>query len=60
MDPFQQQSAAFFTRLWIENAVDSGSLEEALRMSRRLDELTVRCLLDAGGQGSVTATGGRA
>ena len=60
MDMFQRQTAAFFTRLWIENAVDSGSLEEALLMSRRLDELTVRCLLDAGGQGSVTATGGRA
>ena len=59
MDIFQQQTAAFFTRKWIENAVDSGEMQEALTMSRRLDELTVSLLL-AGQERPLTATGGRA
>ena len=44
MDEFQQQTSAFFMRLWIENAVDRGDMREAMAMSRRLDEATLRRL----------------
>ena len=59
MDMFQQQTSAFFTRRWIENALDRGDLQEAMAMSLRLDELTVASLR---GQERVeiTATAGRA
>lgn len=60
MDRFQQQTAAFFTRLWMENAVDRGDLQEALTMSARLDELTLALLRDEGRSDALTATGGRA
>ena len=60
MDRFQQHTAAFFTRLWIENAVDRGDTQEALAMSARLDELTLRILRDEEQPGRLTATGGRA
>ena len=59
MDKFQQQTAAFFTRMWIEGAVDRGDLREALAMSKRLDELTVG-LLRSSEAGDLTATAGRA
>lgn len=59
MDRFQQQTAAFFTRRWIENAIDRGDLREAMAMSARLDELTLRLLRDEE-QDCLTATGGRA
>ena len=59
MDKFQQQTAAFFTRLWIANAVDRGDMEEAMAMSRRLDEITLR-LLCREEPAPLTATGGRA
>ena len=60
MDRFQQQTAAFFTRKWIENAVDRGDLREALAMSERLDELTLALLRDEARPDRLTATGGRA
>ena len=60
MDRFQQQTAAFFTRRWIECAMDRGDLQEALTMSLRLDELTVRRLREEWGMDALTATGGRA
>lgn len=60
MDRFQQQTAAFFMRLWMENAVDRGDLQEALTMSARLDELTLALLRDEGRSDALTATGGRA
>ena len=59
MDKFQQQTAAFFTREWIANAVDRGDMEEAMAMSRRLDELTLRLLREEVDM-PLTATGGRA
>lgn len=59
MDRFQQQTAAFFTRLWIENALDRGDLQEAMTMSRGLDEITLR-LLREDQSAPLTATGGRA
>lgn len=43
-DIFQCQTAALFTRKWIENALDSGDMDEALVLSRRLDELTVQLI----------------
>ena len=59
MDRFQRQTAAFFTRMWIENAVDRGDMAEAAAMSLRLDELTVR-LLQSEMPLKLTATGGKA
>lgn len=59
MDKFQQQTAAFFTRLWIANAVDRGDMAEAMTMSRRLDEITLRLLREENPM-PLTATGGRA
>ena len=59
MDIFQQQTAAFFTRLWIENAIDRGDMNEAAAMSRRLDELTLRLLREEG-PAPLTGTDGRA
>ena len=59
MDKFQQQTAAFFTRLWIANAVDRGDMAEAMAMSRRLDEITLRLLREEDAA-PLTATGGRA
>ena len=59
MDIFQQQTSAFFTRLWIENAVDRGDMNEAAAMSRRLDELTLRLLREER-PAPLTGTGGRA
>ena len=60
MDRFQRQTAAFFTRLWIENAIDRGDLQEAMAMSARLDEMTLSLLREAGRPGPITATGERA
>lgn len=60
MNIFQQQTAAFFTRLWIENAIDRGDVQEAMAMSRRLDELTLDLLRDGQDGAPLTATGGRA
>lgn len=60
MDAFQRQTAAFFTRLWIENAVDRGDAREALAMSRQLDEMTLRLLREEQGEVALTATGGKA
>ena len=60
MDRFQQQTAAFFTRKWIENAVDRGDMREAMAMSARLDELTLRLLRDEERHDALTATAGRA
>ena len=59
MDNFQQQTAAFFVRRWIENALDRNDQQEALAMSQRLDELTLLSL-QAQSQGALTATAGRA
>ena len=59
MDMFQQQTAAFFTRRWIEDAFDRGDMQEALNMSLRLDELTILSLLMQT-QERLTATAGRA
>ena len=58
MDNFQQHTAAFFTRLWIENALDRGDLQEAMAMSLRLDELTLNLLTQT--PEGLTATAGRA
>ena len=60
MDRFHQQTAAFFMRRWIENAVDRGDIREAQTMSARLDELTLRLLRDEGQSDQLTATAGRA
>ena len=60
MDIFQQQTAAFFTRLWIENAIDRGDMQEALAMSLRLDELTLRHLRDGREVCPLTWASGRA
>lgn len=60
MDIFQQQTAAFFMRRWIENAIDNGDMDEALAMSLRLDELTLRCLQDQAQSGCLTGTAGMA
>ena len=59
MDKFQQQTAALFTRQWIANAVDRGDMDEAMAMSRRLDEITLRLLREEK-ELPLTATGGRA
>lgn len=59
MDKLQRQTAAFFTRKWIENAVDRGDLREAAAMSRRLDEMTLLILREEQPV-PLTATGGRA
>ena len=59
MDKFQRQTAAFFMRQWIANAVDRGDMAEAMAMSRRLDEITLRLLREENPM-PLTATGGRA
>ncbi|MCH5286686.1 MAG: hypothetical protein J1E43_04635 [Christensenellaceae bacterium] len=59
MDMFQRQTAAFFTRRWIENAFDRGDLREAMAMSLRLDELTLQTLREEQPV-LLTATGGKA
>lgn len=59
MDKFQRQTAAFFARRWIENAIDRGDVAEAMAMSRRLDELTCQALREEQ-DGPLTATAGRA
>ena len=59
MDRFQQQTAAFFTRMWLENALDRGDLREVMMMSARMDELTL-ALLREETPVRLTATGGRA
>ena len=59
MDRFQQQTAAFFTRRWIENAIDRGDLREAMAMSLRLDAMTLARLREERPV-PLTATGGKA
>ena len=59
MDRFQQQTAALFTRRWIENALDRGDLREAMAMSRRLDAMTLDHLR-AQRPAPLRATGGKA
>ena len=59
MDRFQQQTAALFTRRWIENAIDRGDLREAMAMSLRLDAMTLARLREER-PAPLTATGGKA
>ena len=44
MDRFQQKTAALFTRMRLERAVDEDDEEEIIAMSRRMDELTLLAL----------------
>ena len=60
MDEFQLRTAALFLRRWIENALDRGDLREAQAMSRRLDEMTLRCLEAEQACAPVKATAGKA
>jgi len=55
MEQFQQKTEAIFTRLTMENALDRQDWDEALRMSRRLDRMTVERLQTERRQATVTA-----
>lgn len=55
MEKFQQKTEAIFTRMTMENALDRQDWGEVLRMSLRLDRLTVERLQTERRQATVTA-----